>query len=300
MQARERQLHLGLDADGARDGQVRAPTRRGARAAPTSRCRPRRAAPATGSRRGGRRRSDRPAGRTRRLRPRRLMRGKPPRSIRSCADQGVTRVHTGVTGRECEQACRRPNERCQASRGTLMSSLSDRPGSVSGAPNLPAGFTDTFTSRYVDTGELRLHAVIGGEGRRCCCPRLAGDLVRVAPADAGAGPGLRGHRGRPARQGAVRQAGGRLRHRHAGRRSGRAHGRARPRAVRRRRPRHGVRDQLRARRRPPGAGRARGPRRDPRLPGRGALAAGVRPRADQRPALAPARSTGSRGSTSSS
>jgi pimeloyl-ACP methyl ester carboxylesterase len=38
------------------------------------------------------------------------------------------------------------------------------PGSVSGAPNLPAGFTDTFTSRYVETGELRLHAVTGGEG----------------------------------------------------------------------------------------------------------------------------------------
>jgi len=38
------------------------------------------------------------------------------------------------------------------------------PGSVSGAPNLPAGFADTFTSRYVDTGELRLHAVIGGDG----------------------------------------------------------------------------------------------------------------------------------------
>ena len=38
------------------------------------------------------------------------------------------------------------------------------PGSVSGAPNLPAGFTDTFTSRYVDIGELRLHAVIGGDG----------------------------------------------------------------------------------------------------------------------------------------
>jgi len=37
-------------------------------------------------------------------------------------------------------------------------------GSVSGAPNLPAGFSDKFTSRYVDTGELRLHAVIGGEG----------------------------------------------------------------------------------------------------------------------------------------
>ena len=38
------------------------------------------------------------------------------------------------------------------------------PGSASGAPNLPAGFTDTFTSRYIDTGQLRLHAVIGGEG----------------------------------------------------------------------------------------------------------------------------------------
>src|SRR5215216_3930062 len=38
------------------------------------------------------------------------------------------------------------------------------PGSVSGAPNLPEGFTDTFTSRYIDTGDLRQHAVIGGEG----------------------------------------------------------------------------------------------------------------------------------------
>jgi pimeloyl-ACP methyl ester carboxylesterase len=43
-------------------------------------------------------------------------------------------------------------------------STPEGPGSVSGAPNLPAGFTDTFTSRYVDTAELRLHAVIGGEG----------------------------------------------------------------------------------------------------------------------------------------
>jgi pimeloyl-ACP methyl ester carboxylesterase len=38
------------------------------------------------------------------------------------------------------------------------------PGSVSGAPNLPEGFTDTFTSRYIDTAEVRLHAVIGCEG----------------------------------------------------------------------------------------------------------------------------------------
>ena len=50
----------------------------------------------------------------------------------------------------------------------LMSSSAattpEGPGSVSGAPNLPAGFTDTFTSRYIDTGELRLHAVTGGDG----------------------------------------------------------------------------------------------------------------------------------------
>jgi pimeloyl-ACP methyl ester carboxylesterase len=38
------------------------------------------------------------------------------------------------------------------------------PGSVSGAPNLPAGFTDTCTSRYIDTHGLRQHAVIGGQG----------------------------------------------------------------------------------------------------------------------------------------
>jgi len=38
------------------------------------------------------------------------------------------------------------------------------PGSVSGAPNLPAGFTETFTSRYVDAGDLRMHAVVGGNG----------------------------------------------------------------------------------------------------------------------------------------
>jgi pimeloyl-ACP methyl ester carboxylesterase len=51
-----------------------------------------------------------------------------------------------------------------------MSSASTRlptaagPGSVTEAPNLPSGFTDTFASRYVDTGDVRLHAVIGGDG----------------------------------------------------------------------------------------------------------------------------------------
>jgi hypothetical protein len=43
-------------------------------------------------------------------------------------------------------------------------STPEGPGSVSGAPNLPAGFTDTFTSRYIDTGAPRQHAVIGGDG----------------------------------------------------------------------------------------------------------------------------------------
>jgi hypothetical protein len=33
-------------------------------------------------------------------------------------------------------------------------STPEGPGSVSGAPNLPEGFTDTFTSCYVDAGEL--------------------------------------------------------------------------------------------------------------------------------------------------
>jgi pimeloyl-ACP methyl ester carboxylesterase len=38
------------------------------------------------------------------------------------------------------------------------------PGSVSGAPHLPEGFTDTFTSHYIQAGDVRLHAVIGGDG----------------------------------------------------------------------------------------------------------------------------------------
>ncbi|RPI86341.1 MAG: alpha/beta hydrolase [Chloroflexi bacterium] len=45
-----------------------------------------------------------------------------------------------------------------------QSTTPEGPGSASGAPNLPPGFTDTFTSQYIDTGELRQHAVIGGEG----------------------------------------------------------------------------------------------------------------------------------------
>lgn len=43
-------------------------------------------------------------------------------------------------------------------------SAPDGIGSVSHAPNLPAGFAQMFQSHYVDAGDLRLHAVIGGEG----------------------------------------------------------------------------------------------------------------------------------------
>src|SRR5580704_7333851 len=83
-------------------------------------------------------------------------------------------------------------------------------GSVSRAPKLPAAFADTFTSRYVDAGEVRLHAVTGRRSAMTARARLAADLVRLAHADAGAGPGLRGHRRRPARPRAVRQAPGRV------------------------------------------------------------------------------------------
>jgi pimeloyl-ACP methyl ester carboxylesterase len=76
------------------------------------------------------------------------------------------------------------------------------PGSVSGAPQLPAGFTDTFTSRYIDTGGLRQHAVIGGDGPplllvhgwpqtwyawRMVMPALARDFEVVAPDQRGIG-----------------------------------------------------------------------------------------------------------------
>ena len=44
------------------------------------------------------------------------------------------------------------------------SSVPDGPLSVTGAPNLPERLADTFTSRYIDAGGVRLHAVIGGSG----------------------------------------------------------------------------------------------------------------------------------------
>src|SRR5215831_19061022 len=76
------------------------------------------------------------------------------------------------------------------------------PGSVSGAPHLPDGFTDTFTSRYIDNGGLRQHVVTGGEGPplllvhgwpqtwyvwRLVMPALARDFTVIAPDQRGCG-----------------------------------------------------------------------------------------------------------------
>jgi pimeloyl-ACP methyl ester carboxylesterase len=47
---------------------------------------------------------------------------------------------------------------------TTTTSIPQGPLSAAGAPNLPAGFTDIFESRYVQAGDVRLHAVIGGDG----------------------------------------------------------------------------------------------------------------------------------------
>jgi pimeloyl-ACP methyl ester carboxylesterase len=43
-------------------------------------------------------------------------------------------------------------------------SVPEGPGSVAGAPNLPAGFSDTFSSRFIEAGNVRPHALVGGDG----------------------------------------------------------------------------------------------------------------------------------------
>jgi pimeloyl-ACP methyl ester carboxylesterase len=82
------------------------------------------------------------------------------------------------------------------------SSTPQGPGSVWGAPNLPAGFTDTFTSRFVNAVEVRLHVVTGGDGPplllvhgwpqtwyawRMLMPALARDFAVVAVDQRGIG-----------------------------------------------------------------------------------------------------------------
>ena len=70
------------------------------------------------------------------------------------------------------------------------------PGSVHGAPNLPAEFTDTFTSRYIGAGGLHQHIVFGRDSPplllvrdwlqnwyawRLVMPALARDFDVIAP-----------------------------------------------------------------------------------------------------------------------
>jgi len=52
-----------------------------------------------------------------------------------------------------------------SARDSSSARLPEGPGAVAGAPHLPAGFANTFSSRYVDANGVRLHAVIGGKGR---------------------------------------------------------------------------------------------------------------------------------------
>lgn len=45
-----------------------------------------------------------------------------------------------------------------------MIAMTHSAGSVTAVPGLPSGFTDVFSSRLIDTGSVRLHAVVGGHG----------------------------------------------------------------------------------------------------------------------------------------
>jgi pimeloyl-ACP methyl ester carboxylesterase len=80
-------------------------------------------------------------------------------------------------------------------------------GTMSQAPHLPTGFTDTFTSRHIYAGGLRQHAVIGGDGPpllllhgwpetwfawRLLMPALARDFEVIAVDQRGVG-----HSGKP-------------------------------------------------------------------------------------------------------
>ena len=78
----------------------------------------------------------------------------------------IAGAQLGMIGCAQEQSSEETQEGAAMSEETTTAAETTPKGplSVSGAPNLPDGFTDTFTSRYIDTGEVRLHAVIGGEG----------------------------------------------------------------------------------------------------------------------------------------
>ena len=244
-----------------------------------ARSRPRRAGPATGSR-PRRTSSIRSSSRAHSsARPRRLTRAKPSRigaRVASRApDQWVGQGHTGATGARAEGgSAASPNTRTQWKEILMSSPRRKAPAPSPARPTSPRGSRDTFTSRYVDTGDLRLHAVIGGEGPplllvhgwpetwyawRLLMPALARDFEVIAVDQRGIGLSDKPAGGYDT---------GTLADDLVALMDALGHER-----FARRRPRHRLRDQLRARRGPPGAGRPRGPRRDPRLPRGGALTA---------------------------
>src|SRR5262245_64707161 len=75
-----------------------------------------------------------------------------------------TRREVLATGAAALVSSRLPRQRAAAAQAS-SGGVPTGPGSVLGAPNLPAGFANTFASRYVDANGVRLHAVIGGKGR---------------------------------------------------------------------------------------------------------------------------------------
>lgn len=85
---------------------------------------------------------------------------------------------------------------------TAQFPVADGVGSVTQAPNLPEGFADTFTSRYIEANGIRQHVVIGGEGPalvlvhgwpetwyawRLLMPELAKRYTVIAPDQRGIG-----------------------------------------------------------------------------------------------------------------
>ena len=91
---------------------------------------------------------------------------------------------------------------------TAIAATREELSPATGAPPLPAGFWQTFTSRYIDAGGLRQHIVTGGEGPplllvhgwpqtwyawRLVMPALARQFTVIAPDQRG-----RGLTGKPA------------------------------------------------------------------------------------------------------
>jgi len=95
-----------------------------------------------------------------------------------------------------------PASEAAATSGSASLETPIGPGSAAGAPYLPAGFRDTFKSRYVEANGIRMHAVIGGKGPplllvhgwpqtwyqwRLIMPRLARDFTVIAVDQRGIG-----------------------------------------------------------------------------------------------------------------